>query len=625
MSNNKEPFELPITLEDKGNHSNKKKYLSLISGSAERLLAIHKIKEYYNEISPSENPSHFVRNALNKLQINYVLRDADLSAIPSSGPTVVIANHPFGGIDGMILTSIIHSVRTDFKILANYFLGAIPDMRPLFFLVDPFETKRSTSKNISAVNRSVRWVRDGGMLIVFPAGEVSHFSLRRLRVEDSKWSNTMARLVHLTKAPVLPIYFNGHNSVVFQLAGFIHPRVRTVMLPRELLKKRTADIQLKIGNLIPYKRLSTIRDASKLTEYLRFRTYLLEKAFKKKGKIFKKSGEIPRRRENLEPIATPQTRSVLAKEVADLPGHQKLLDGGDFSVYCGRVTQMPNIVREIGRLREKTFRMVGEGTGKNTDLDRFDEFYVHLFVWSNELKEVVGAYRLGPTDEILPKYGKKGLYTQTLFKFRKRLLEQMDPALEMGRTFVRPEYQKSYSPLLLLWKGIGRYVALNPRYRFLFGAVSITRDYRTYSRKLIAAFMHNKHSWPSLSRMIKPRNRIRQKMTMRMKKKGAERWWEDVEEISAWISGIEEDGKGVPILFKQYLKLGGKIVCFNVDPQFGHTLDGLIIIDLTLTNKKIMTRYMGRDGFEIFKKHQATLNTDSDIFPRFSLDSCTTT
>ena len=621
MSDHKERFDLPLTLGDKEDRPNRKKYHSLVSSSAERVLALHKIKAHYKAISPSEDPSLFAHKALRELQINYILHENDISSIPSKGPALVVANHPFGGIDGLILTSVIHSVRKDFKILANFFLGAIPDLRPLFFLVDPFDTKSSISKNISAINRSVRWVREGHMLIVFPAGEVSHFSIRSLRVEDPKWSDTISRLVHLTKSPVLPVYFHGRNSILFQLAGFVHPRVRTVLLPRELLKKRTSDIELKVGRLIPYKRLSSIKEPARLTEYLRFRTYLLGKAFKRRKSISKASEKARLRKAKYQPVAPPQDVAVLEKELAGLPRDQRLLDGGEFFVYCGRSRQIPNILGEIGRLREKTFRLVGEGTGRSMDLDHYDEFYVHLFVWNTEKKEVVGAYRLGATDEILPKYGKNGLYTQTLFKYRNKLLDQLDPALEMGRTFVRKEYQRSYSPLLLLWKGIGHYVALHPRYRILFGAVSITRDYLTYSRKLIAAFMNNKHSLPGLSKMVKPRNRLRHKLAMSLKRGLAERWWEDIEELSTWISGIEKDGKGVPILFKQYLKLGGKVICFNVDPQFGNTLDGLIIVDLTLTDHKIMRRYLGEEGFEGFKRyHEKIIGGVSRS--NLPLDSC---
>jgi hypothetical protein len=289
----------------------------------------------------------------------------------------------------------------------------------------------------------------------------------------------------------------------------------------------------------------------------------------------------------------------MRKEVDSLPSGQKLISSNEFEVYYALAGQIPRLMKEIGRLREETFRMAGEGTGKAIDLDRFDNIYIHLFVWNRERNEVVGAYRLGASDEILAKHGKKGLYTQTLFRYHDRLLKEMGPALEMGRTFVRKEYQRSYSPLLLLWKGIGQYVVAHPRYRILFGAVSISNDYHSYSRRLMVAFLNMNRSLPDLGKMVKPRKPFRQKQVSGL------HWVnEDVEEgldeLSAWISGVEEDGKGVPILLKQYLKLGGKVLSFNVDKRFGNALDGLILVDLALTDHKILKRYMGDEGFNTF-------------------------
>ena len=254
--------------------------------------------------------------------------------------------------------------------------------------------------------------------------------------------------------------------------------------------------------------------------------------------------------------------------------------------------------------------MAGEGTGNPIDLDRFDNIYTHLFVWNNVKNEVVGAYRLAPTDEILPKYGKKGLYTYTLFKFRDPFLVEIGPALEMGRTFVRREYQKNYSPLLLLWKGIGQYVVQHPRYKYLFGAVSISNDYQSYSRQLIAAFLKINNYSPELAKMIKPRNRFRQKRIVHLNSSLTDRHCSNIDELSSWVSRVEKDGKGVPVLLKQYLKLGGKVLSFNVDNDFGDVLDGLMLVNLTQTDPKLLKRYMGQDGLDRFLDYQ--LESDSE-------------
>ncbi len=620
MTQQRETIRPLIPFQDKSNPI--RRALLKYSGSiVERFLSIDKIRKIYDALPAPQNPEHFLKLALETLNSRYLIDERDFDLIPPTGPVIIVSNHPFGGIDGIILASILYRIRKDFKILANYFLGAIPDLNPILFLVDPFGGKDSTKTNIGTLKTAVRWLKDGGMLAAFPAGEVSHFSWKKRKVEDPEWNHTIARLSHMAKAPVLPIFFQGHNSSLFQAAGLVHPLLRTLMLPRELLKKRGQEIRLKIGHPIPYKRLRLLNDPADLTAYLRFRTYLLRKAFTRSNSFLRLPLRKNRNIDKFEPIAPPEEKSALAKDVSSLPDGHHLLKSGTLSVYFARAHQMPCLLPEIGRLREETFRLAGEGTGKSIDLDRFDQDYIHLFIWNDETQEIVGAYRLGPTDEILPKKGKQGLYTHTLFKYKWTLLHGMGPALEMGRTFIRPEYQKSYSPLLLLWRGIGQFVALNPKYKTLFGPVSITNDYRTYSRQLMAAFLKANNFLPDLSRMVKPRKKFKQKSMKSLGKNYSTYWQDDIEELSSWVSGIEGDGKGVPILLKQYLKLGGKILSFNLDPDFGNALDGLIMVDLLQTETRIMRRYMGEEGYKDFMNYHRSWSSVEKDSPDSSFDT----
>jgi putative hemolysin len=570
----------------------------------ERVLSVDRIRSIYDAAPEHGDPFEFLECILDRMHIDRALDEEAHRAIPTAGPAIVVSNHPFGGIDGMILASALSSVRRDIRILVNYFLEKIEALNPLFFPVDPFNRKGSASRNIGAIRKAIRWVKAGGMLVVLPAGEVSHLSLKRRRVEDPAWHDTVGRLVQLTEAPVLPVFFKGRNSALFQIAGLAHPRLRTAMLPRETLKKEGSQVAFKIGRLIPHKTLCRFQDAVKLTEYLRFRTYLLGTAEEtaRPGRHPETRQGAPRR---MEPIARPVEPSLVIREVNRLPQMQRLIEGPEFSVYYARAGQIPMTLREIGRLREETFRPIGEGTGNALDLDRFDNIYIHLFVWNHQKKELVGAYRIGPTAEILPRHGKKGLYTYTLFNYRSRLLDRIGPALELGRTFVRESYQRNYSPLLLLWKGIGQYVALHPYYRSLFGAVSISNDYRHFSRQLMAAFLRVNNFSADLSKMIRPRRPLGKNRVISLIKEKEDLHQNDLNEISSWVSEIEEDGKGVPILLKQYLKLGGKVLCFNVDQEFGDALDGLMVVDLTRTDPKVLRRYMGTEGFRGFADYQS--------------------
>ena len=296
----------------------------------------------------------------------------------------------------------------------------------------------------------------------------------------------------------------------------------------------------------------------------------------------------------VKPAAPPLTGGLeLRREVDNLPADSLLLKQGAFRVFCAESRRIPHIMTEIGRLREVTFRAAGEGTGRALDLDHFDDYYRHLFIWNNETGEVVGAYRLGETDNILPKYGRHGLYTSTLFRYNGRFLDRIDPALELGRSFVRPEYQRSYQALLLLWKGIGAYVAHKPQYKLLFGPVSITRDYAPFSRQLMATYFQSANHRTDLSALVRPRKPFRAGRSSRVKARRAVDRMDDIRELSEAVARLESDGKGLPVLFKQYAKLGGASLAFNVDRAFSDVLDALMVVDLTETDRRILDKYMG--------------------------------
>jgi len=286
-------------------------------------------------------------------------------------------------------------------------------------------------------------------------------------------------------------------------------------------------------------------------------------------------------------------RNILVSEVAALTREQLLFQAGDLEVYVTPAHAIPAVLEEIGRLRELTFRAVGEGTGKSTDVDGFDARYLHLFVWNAAKQEIVGAYRLAGTDVT------DDLYTATLFKYTGDFLDKLGPALELGRSFVRPEYQRGFAPLLALWKGIGAYVARNPRYKTLFGPVSISNQYQAVSRELMVSFLERRASLHEWAGLISGRNPFRRRSA---KSLPPERF--DLEDLSDCVADLEPTRNGVPVLLRQYLKLGGKLLGFNVDPEFSDALDGLIVVDLTKTEPRLLDRYFGKTEAAEFLKHQ---------------------
>jgi len=410
---------------------------------------------------------------------------------------------------------------------------------------------------------------------------VSSLDLRRGTVSDPVWSHVPARLARRAKAPVVPLFFEGGNSPLFQLAGLVHPRLRTALLPRELLWKRRATVALRAGRAIGPEQLDGFASDVEATEYLRARTYLLAERAAPPAPA---PAPAPRQ----VPVAEPEAPEALAAEVAALPEDALLLASGDHEVWHCRAAQAPALLRELGRLREVAFRAAGEGTGRARDLDRFDLDYIHLFVWSRSRRAVVGAYRLGPSDELARRHaGPDGLYTRTLFAYDARLLDALGPSLELGRSFVRPEDQRAHAPLALLWRGIGRFVARHPRYRRLFGAVSVSAAYSPLSRRLIVAHLESRKD-AELGRLVRPLRPPEQGPLPAVA-------LNDAAEVSALVSELEPDGRGLPVLVKQYLRLGARVLGCSVDPGFGDVVDGLVVVDLATVERRVLERTIGKE------------------------------
>jgi putative hemolysin len=533
-----------------------------------------------------------------------VVSPEERAHIPEKGPTVVVANHPFGAIEGVILAEILRSVRPDVKIMANFLLERIPQLRELFISVDPFESRKAVRSNIRPIREAIRWVRTGGLLMVFPAGEVAHIHLKKRVIVDPAWNPSVGHIVSRSGASVLPVYFKGTNSPLFQMMGLLHPRLRTALLARELVNKQQKRIELKIGRRIRAKRLKRFSGSAEVIEYLRWRTYLLGNSVSGKGVQGKrKLRALLQRPKRIIHALSPDT---LQAEIDHLPTEQKLVESGDFEVWQAEADQIPQGLVEIGRLREICFREAAEGTGEPLDLDMFDTHYTHIFIWNRQSREIAGAYRLGRTDRILNQYGKGGLYTSTLFRTSRKFYKTIGPALEMGRSFVRTEYQKSYAPLLLLWKGIGHYILKHPQYRMLFGPVSISRDYSDISRRLIATTLLRHNSANEIASMITPKRPPALKKPMRLPgfdPKQSDRFCQDMEEVCSVIADIEMEQKSIPVLLRQYLNLGGRLLAFNIDHSFSDAMDGLILVDLIETDPKTLSRYMGKTGTAEFRAY----------------------
>lgn len=571
-------------------------------------MPLERVQELYRRAQQPVNRS-ILENVLAEMRVDYRVTDSDLARIPVIGPVIVTANHPFGLLDGAILGALLTRVRPDVKILTSFLLAGIPELHEHCIFVDPFGEAESVARNRSGVRRAIAWLSAGGMLAMFPAGEVSHIRLRHLDIADRQWNSMATRLARMTSATTLPVYLPGCNSAAFQALGFIHPQMRTAWLLNEFLQQTDRTVEVRIGSRIPTETLRSAGPDHEAANYLRWRTYILAQrgrpvrnfppvlaaAFKRKPPQATIAGQVP--------------AEILQRNLEKLGPQQCLFENREFSAHSAKAREIPDLLKEIGRLREITFRAAGEGTGNCTDIDRFDHYYTHVLLWSKTNHELVGAYRMGLTSEILPRMGVPGLYTSTLFRFDPRFFDQLGPALELGRSFIRPEYQRQYAPLLTLWKGIGRYLARHPQFPVLFGAVSISNYYSRWSRELIFRFFQARENGSGLGKLVSPRCPFRPRRLRPADSHALSGRFDDLEQLTDPIADVESDGKGIPILIKHYAKLGGRMLSFNVDRDFSHVLDGFVLVDLRQTDRTLLQRYMGEDGIEAFTSYHGICST----------------
>lgn len=586
-------------------------------GLVEQVLGVPTFNRFYAAVAARHTTGNFFERTLRVVNVGYHLPEEDLAKIPVSGPVFMVSNHPHGMIDGIIMGSILTRARGDdpdaIKIIANQMLLAMPLLAEWVVAVDIFAEGAERGANIAPLRRTIRLLRNGGLAGTFPSGTVSHLTASRRSVVDPEWIPNLGTLIRKSGATVVPMYIHGRNSWLFQAAGLVNWRLRTALLIREFNRMSRRSVEVRLGTPIPPKKLDEFASDEAMMDFLRTRTYVLANRItpSDRRKALRFPRPIGQRHE--QPIISPIPPEQLAAAIAALPERALLTRSGNFAVYAAAARELGPILREIGRLREETFRQVGEGTGEAFDLDGFDETYDHLFIWDEDAQKIVGAYRMGRCDRLLDQSGAKGLYTATLFRFRPRMLEILRSAIEMGRSFVALDYQKKHASLALLWRGIGEYLNQFPQYRILFGPVSISADYHRISKNLLVRFLMKQAFDPDQAELVRAKHPPKVKAIGKIDPDAFESL-DDLDDISALISEIESDHKGVPVLLRQYLKLSGKILSFNVDPDFARVIDGLIFVDLSRTEPRLLKRFMGEDGMRAFlaRHSNATIPSEPD-------------
>ncbi|WP_044015698.1 lysophospholipid acyltransferase family protein [Hymenobacter sp. APR13] len=550
----------------------------------EQVVQLRKLQELYAQ-SSHLNGLDFVEQLLRQLHITVRYDAAELHRLPATA-FVAIANHPCGLLDGLVVLHVLGKVRPQLRAVASELLAPLlPRLAEQLVLVSP--ERQAAGRNIPGVRQMLRHLHNDVPLLLFPAGEVAHRSQLFGPPHDPAWNPTAGRLLAMVRVPVVPLWLSGQNSTTFSMLGLLHPLLRTARLPAELLNKRGQTIQVRIGRPVAPAELGRLPVSEQLS-YLRARVYAL--------------GSTPERRfaALLPPLPVPAVitetpAELLEADIAALRPGRCLVRHDRWEVYMAKKAELPHVLREIGRLRELTFRSEGEGTQQPIDLDRYDDYYRHLFLYDRQNRQLVGAYRLGMGRAILRQHGRRGFYLHSLFQLKKAFVPVLRQSLELGRSFVRAEYQRQPLPLALLWKGVAEYLATHPEYQYLLGPVSISNRFSMASKAVMVEYLQRHFFDAGLAQHVRARKQFRYRpLDAAASPALLQAGLDDLQHLQQLVSGLEPGGSGVPVLLRQYLKQNARLLGFNIDPRFSNTLDGLLLLDarkLPARTHRLLSRY----------------------------------
>ena len=543
-------------------------------------LRLHKINSIYDRCVANSDEAHFTSSLLYQFRANYHISPSELKRIPTKGPVVLVSNHALGGLDGIMLIHLLQEVRPDFKLMANFILERVTRLKKWFIGVNPFDDNLTSKSSIGGFRQVLRHLENDGLFAVFPAGEVASKLKKQVPI-DPTWNAATMRLIQRAKVPVVPVYFHARNSPLFYRLAKIHPLLRTARLPAELLTQRHRSIDIRIGKPIAVKDQYNHQSIEDYSSFVRHKLYMLSNIFERKSILKRVPRALNRKNNKVMPIAPAVPPLLLEPEIIALKNSGKsLLVSKDYELFLTSSELIPNILTEIGRQREITFRAVGEGTNKPLDLDHYDNDYLHLFLWDHKARTLVGAYRLGLGKQLMNAHGISGFYLSELFKFEAEIMYMFNNSIELGRAFVSQTYQQRPMPLFLLWKGIIHATLRYPEYDYLMGSVSISNQFSKFTKSLMIEFMRSHYYDPYLAQYITPKKEFKVKLDDADKEFVFDETSADLNKFDKLIDEVEPGALRLPVLIKKYIKQNARVASFNVDPLFNNAIDGLMYIKI---------------------------------------------
>ena len=570
-----------------------------------KVLKISTLNEIYDKTKHLQNVE-FLDAILNEFQIKFEIPEEDFKRLPKDGAYITISNHPLGGIDGALLLKLMLEKEPNFKIIANFLLHRIEPVKQYIMPVNPFEDHKKAKSSVIGIKETLRHLSDGNPLGIFPAGEVSTYKDGELIV-DKAWEQGAIKVIRKAQVPVVPIYFHAKNSRLFYFLSKINPILRTAKLPSEVFSQKNRIIKVRIGKPISVVEQNEYKTIEEYSEFLRRKTYMLSNSFNEKSKMLSpqnlalnlKTPKVPKE------IVFPANLEKMIAEVEQLKATDcRFFQSKNYEVFFTKASNIPTILHEIGRLREITFREVGEGTNESIDTDKYDQYYHHMFLWDDNTKRVAGAYRMGLGSEIYPKYGMEGFYLNDLFRFDSELHDMMKHSIEMGRAFIVKDYQQKPMPLFLLWRGIIHTTLRYPEHKFLLGGVSISNQFTDFSKSLMIEFMKSNYYDPYIAQYIKPKKEFKVKLKDADKDFIFDEAEADLNKFDKIIDELEPGNLRLPVLIKKYLKQNARLVAFNVDPLFNNAIDGLMYIRIADIPESTMRPVMEEFQAELERKEK---------------------
>lgn len=517
----------------------------------------------------------FIEQVLDYFNFSYSITHRDRNNIPATGRVVIVANHPLGALDGLALLKLVGEIRRDVKIIVNDILMNFNAVENLLLPVD--NLSKSTRK--SSITNIINSLNNDEAVIVFPAGEVSR--IRPNGVRDGKWTSGFLSFAKKTNSPILPMHVSARNSSLFYGSSMVYKPLAGMLLAHEIFNKASKTISIRVGQLIPNQQIEQLPLVKKeKAKLLRRHLYRMAKG---KPPLFITE----------QTVSHPQERRDIKKELQQAELLGETTDGK--KIYLFDYQPESAVLHEIGRLREVTFRQVGEGTGKKCDLDRYDRDYRHLILWDEQELEIAGAYRLAEVKSIMKQEDSRGIYSNELFNYDvDKMAPYFEQGIELGRSFVSPKYWGKRS-LDYLWYGIGAYLKRYPDIRYMFGPVSLSHSYPDLAKAIIVSFYQ--HYFQDNEQLATARVPYKMDQNSAEVIKNVVTGLDYKADFKRMREQLTHMNVTIPTLYKQYADLcdqgGVRFIDFNIDADFGHCIDGLVMVDLHYLKAAKRKRYLG--------------------------------